>query len=232
MAWLRGARHTLWLLRTLPPGASEWMLRRRFERKSARARRLARALAEREGRLIFVCHGNIMRSAFAAAVARQTVPQHARDVQSCGTHANSGGLAERTALVVAEEMGVSLEEHRSSNFTDLQLSADDLVVCMDRGNEARVIHYLGQGRRVFLVGDIDVLARAEHAQPVAAGMQTGSQGETVPGGRLGTADGAWEREVPDPFGKGAEVTREAFARLSQRAAWWARRYFDQGQAQQ
>lgn len=229
---LSSARRTLWLLRTLPPVASWWLLRRSLERSAARRERLAQALNGATGRLVFVCHGNIMRSAFCAEVARHEVPEHAARIVSGGTHASLGSGAEATALEVARAFDVDLRAHRSSPLDELALNGTDVVVCMDRGNEALVLQFLGQGERVFLVGDIDELS-AGHGQHGAAvhGGQGSAAGETAPGAWVDTAGSDDGREVSDPYGKGPDVTRRAFLRLRSRAELWALRHFGHSQAQ-
>ncbi len=233
---LSRARRSLWLLRTLPPGASWWLLRRSLESSVARRERLSRALNDASGRLVFVCHGNIMRSAFCAEVARHEVPGQAARIVSGGTHASLGSGAETTALEVARAFDVDLGAHRSSPLDELELNERDVVVCMDRGNEARVLHFLGQGQRVFLVGDIDELSAAAGqpalpGQSAAGGGVGGAANETAPGAPIDGADAGDDREVPDPYGKGPDVTRRAFLRLRFRAELWARRHFTASQAQ-
>jgi len=229
---LSSARRTLWLLRTLPPGASWWLLRRALESPAARRERLVEALNDASGRLVFVCHGNIMRSAFCAEVARHEVPEQAARIVSGGTHASLGSGAESTALEVARAFDVDLGAHRSSPLDELELNGRDVVVCMDRGNEARVLQFLGRGQRVFLVGDIDDLP-VVHGQQGAvvhggAGSAANETALAAPIDAAGDGDG---REVPDPYGKGPSVTQRAFLRLRSRAALWARRHFAQSQAQ-
>lgn len=226
------ARRTFWLLRTLPAGARWWLVRRLVEPRASRIQRLREVLGDPGARLVFVCHGNIMRSAFSAHVARAAVPDRAQQIVSTGTHAKPGREAEATAVSVAALLGYDLSSHRASSFAGVELSTRDLVVCMDRGNEARVLHYLGQGQRVFLVGDIDDMDTG-HVHP---GSQqnvgaVGAAGETGPGLESAAPEVDRSRELPDPYGKGADVTRWAFLRLRSRAELWARRHFVQSQAQ-
>jgi len=226
------ARRAFWLLRTLPFGARWWLLRRLVETRASRLQRLQAALGHPNTRLVFVCHGNIMRSAFAALVAQETEPEWASQIVSSGTNAKPGREAEATAISVATSLGYDLSSHRASSFAGIALSRRDLVVCMDRGNEARVLQFLGHGHRVFLVGDIDEVA-AGHVPtgaPVDGGAG-GAAGETAPGAGDSHLAGGHSREVPDPYGKGADVTRRAFLRLRSQAELWARRHFSQPQSQ-
>lgn len=191
---LRTAKRVLFVLRSLRGPARHWCVRRLLEGAAARAARLERA---REtftpaGRLLFVCHGNIMRSAFATAVARQQVPQHAARVVGAGTHAKAGRPAQDSALRVADTLHAPLAGHTATPLHDAAPTPHDIVVCMDLFNEAHVLERYPQcAARVFLVGDVD--PAVAHAL----------------------------REVRDPYGRADDVTADAFRRVQQLAERWA-----------
>lgn len=195
------SRRVLWLLRALPPVGALWVLRRLVESPASRKHRLDEALRHADGRLVFVCHGNIMRSAFASEVAREAVPDVAERIVSAGTHAKQGREAESTARAVAAKLGVDLTPHRANTLANLGLSKDDIVVCMDRMNEANVLMHLGDGAQVFLVGDIAI-------------SETGN----------GASVARDSREIADPYGKGESVTQAAFRVIRSTGELWGRRY--------
>jgi len=128
-----------------------------------RRRRLARATGP-GARLVFVCYGNIMRSAFAEAWARRVRPELAARVSSAGTNARTGREAEPTAQAVATQFGVALDAHRATALTERAIGDDDVVVCMDWLNVARARVQLPSSAhaRVFLVGDV---AKARRVLP-------------------------------------------------------------------
>jgi protein-tyrosine-phosphatase len=190
-AAFRRLRHLVWVLRTLPPMSRRWAVRRLLESHATRQRRLEAALAAAPGRLVFVCYGNIMRSAFAAESARAMHPAVAPRIIGAGTHAKNGRAAQDSAIRVALAFGVSLDGHRATSLQSVALTAQDLVVCMDIMNEANVLAHLGRADRVFLVGDI-VSVAASHG----------------------------DREVADPYGKGDAVTEQAFATLATLSERW------------
>ncbi|MBL0937528.1 MAG: hypothetical protein IBJ03_01465 [Gemmatimonadaceae bacterium] len=200
-SFLARSRRVLWLLRTLPPSGAVWVVRRLLESPASRRHRLDEALSHADGRLVFVCHGNIMRSAFASEVARAASPLYSDFILSAGTHASDGSPAEQTAAAVARQFGVDLEAHRSSPLASLELTDRDLVVCMDRFNEAHVLMHLGHGGRVFLVGDI-------------ATDETGNEAIVA---RV-------SREIADPYGKGETVTQTAFRGVRSIGELWGKRY--------
>lgn len=194
LASLRQLKRLLFMWRTLPADARGWLLRRQWERATVREQRVAAALASATGRLVFVCHGNIMRSAFATVVARSARPAVAARVVGAGTHATQGRPAQDSALRVAAHMDLPLAQHQATPLVALQLCAQDVVVCMDAMNEANVLaQYPLLAPRVFRVGDVC------------------ASGVTV------------EREIADPYGKGDAVTEQAFARVAELAKRWVER---------
>lgn len=187
-------RRRLWVLRTLRGAARVWALRRYLESPAQRADRLAGAHLGAEGRLVFVCHGNIMRSAFATQVARSCAPQLVSRIVGAGTHAVAGRRAQDAAIEVGRELAWPLDAHTATPLAKLGLTAHDVIVCMDALNEANVAaaHPALSGR-VFRVGDIE----------------TGSAS-------IAHAD----REIRDPYGEGLPVTRDAFERLARLTRQW------------
>jgi len=128
------------LLRT--PGYARLALIRRW---LLRARGGAQPLPPRLSpapRLLFVCHGNILRSAVAEALTTRLVgegllPAGSR-AASAGTHAIAGRAADPRGQVVARELGVSLEAHRSQPLSEGLVGEADLVLAMDLINEAEI----------------------------------------------------------------------------------------------
>lgn len=199
-SWLALWRRRLFILRTLVGPARQWALRRYLESHARRAARLAAAVPGEQGRVVFVCHGNIMRSAFATAVARAHAPQAAQRIVGAGTHAAAGQAAQDAALAVSRQLGLPLDSHSATPVHALQLTTDDVIVCMDAMNEAHVAAaYPALAPRVFRVGDI-----------VAAGVTIAMSSHA-------------DREIRDPYGRGDEVTRDAFDRVAVLSRAWAER---------
>lgn len=143
------------------------------------------------GRLVFVCHGNIMRSAFAVAYLREQLPAVADRIIGAGTHATDGRPAQDSAIRVAPALGVDLTAHRARSVERAGLTSSDVVVCMDRANEANVAtRFTTIAPRVFLIGDI-----ATEPRPM--------------------------REVIDPYGHGDEATERAFREVLDLSMQWA-----------
>ena len=78
-------------------------------------------------RLVFVCKGNICRSAYAEALATS------QDVESasCGLNTRSGVPANEAATRVAMLRGIDLKAHRTTPIEELSPKKNDLFVAME-----------------------------------------------------------------------------------------------------
>ena len=102
--------------------------------------------------LLVLCHGNICRSPFAAALLAGRVP--ALDVRSAGLEADDGNPADPVALKCAERHGVSLAGHRSRRVSTELLSWAHLILVMQGSHLVAIDRRWPQVRnRVRLLGD-------------------------------------------------------------------------------
>ena len=99
-------------------------------------------------RLVFVCLGNINRSAFAAEVAKA----HKARAISLGLSTTSGASAFEKAILMASTVGIDLSSHRATDFSEYSYEVGDLLLAMEvrhmqdlirRGIPARSIALLG-----------------------------------------------------------------------------------------
>lgn len=124
---------------------------------------IASRRAEPLRRILVLCHGNICRSPYAAAVLRRELmarwPGETRNrvpsVRSAG-FILPGRPSPPTARSVAARGGVELSEHRSRTFDSEELSRTELVLVMDTRQRADV-RRLGARANcpVILLGDLD-----------------------------------------------------------------------------
>jgi protein-tyrosine-phosphatase/predicted ATP-grasp superfamily ATP-dependent carboligase len=158
------------LLRPVVPDRAMAHVRRwrRLERPARRvyARRLATRSLDRASRtrvigpdvrsVVFVCHGNIMRSAFAAALLRQELGGgDAVRVVSAGMRAKAGRPADPRAVAAAAELGVSLGDHRAQPMSATLVRESDLIVVMDALNESELLAAFPEARgKVLLAGEL------------------------------------------------------------------------------
>ena len=78
-------------------------------------------------RLVFVCKGNICRSAYAEAVARSL----GADSISCGIDTIIGGSANEEAIRTAAMKAIDLSEHKTTPFNVLTFKKGDLLIAME-----------------------------------------------------------------------------------------------------
>jgi protein-tyrosine phosphatase len=85
-------------------------------------------------RLVFVCHGNICRSAFADALARKA----GLNAISFGLSTSSGKGAYPGTLRIAAEMGHDLGEHRTTTVDQYAPAGGDLLLAMETRHLRRI----------------------------------------------------------------------------------------------
>jgi protein-tyrosine phosphatase len=78
-------------------------------------------------RLVFVCHGNICRSAFADVVAREAGMR----VASFGLSTDAGKGAHPPAMAAAAELGFDLSAHRTMRAGDFVAEPGDFLLAME-----------------------------------------------------------------------------------------------------
>lgn len=91
--------------------------------------------------VLFVCHGNILRSPMAAALLKQALDAcgRAMEVHSAGLHANPFRLADPRGVTVAADFGIALSSHRAEPLTREMVHRADVIFVMDQFNEAELL---------------------------------------------------------------------------------------------
>ena len=91
-------------------------------------------------RVLFVCHGNVNRSAAAEIIARQDYPDH--EYISCGLKTKDGKIIAKKMREVLKEQGYN-EETRSTAINQDQVDWADVIFYMDNANEKRFVDQFG-----------------------------------------------------------------------------------------
>ncbi|MQM29706.1 MAG: phosphotyrosine protein phosphatase [Candidatus Accumulibacter phosphatis] len=99
-------------------------------------------------RLVFVCLGNINRSAFAEAVAG-TLGAHAC---SLGLATTTGAPAFETAVTTAQRLGIDLLEHAATDLSDFSYRPGDLLLTMEIRHVHRLIENGIPAEAIALLG--------------------------------------------------------------------------------
>jgi protein-tyrosine-phosphatase len=144
--------------------------------------------ATRVRKILFVCHGNIMRSAFAEAYCRKVIngtPQTTLiATASAGIFATPGRPADPRTIEAGDEYGLDLRGHKSQQISRRHVDDADLICVMDHFNE---------------VVCVSRFPDAKH--------------KTVLLGSLSRGVGELE-EIDDPFVIGADSARIVFHRVA------------------
>ena len=127
-----------------------------IELAAGRLRPFALKKPETVRRLVFVCHGNICRSAFAHHEALK----YGLNVVSLGLSTSTGGRSPAQAITSAARVDVDLDVHRATAWPDFQAQAGDLFLVM----EVRQAHEVR--RRLGSRDDVQVCLLGMWCKPV------------------------------------------------------------------
>jgi protein-tyrosine phosphatase len=141
--------------------------------------------------VLFVCKGNICRSAFAAEIARRMQPE--LRWLSAGFNAAAGTPPPIAAVEAAHRVGISLRDHRSTPLSASLVSDADLILVMEAWHLTLLRSAYPEDRH-----KIHLLAFYDPARDIVS---------------------AYDRfNIDDPYGKSPEVFDECFARLTRTIA--------------
>ncbi|MBA3015911.1 MAG: hypothetical protein FP815_13355 [Desulfobulbaceae bacterium] len=96
--------------------------------------------------IIFVCKGNICRSAFAEYYLRSICSKRSFNIESCGLDVDQGIFSPKEAVIVGQEFGIKLEEHYSKGLAACEIENADLIVPMEYGQYIRLAAMLPNQR--------------------------------------------------------------------------------------
>ena len=99
-------------------------------------------------RLVFVCLGNINRSAFAARVAQD----RGIDVCSIGLATTTGAPAFSAAVVTARRFGIDLSAHVATDISDYVYRPGDLLLAMEVRHIRQLLAYGVPARAIAPLG--------------------------------------------------------------------------------
>lgn len=99
-------------------------------------------------RLVFVCRGNICRSAYAEAVARSL----GVDSISCGIETRNGLPANESAIRAAQAKDINLTDHKTRKIQSLDFRESDLFVVMEPWQAEYISRELGEKYKCSLLG--------------------------------------------------------------------------------
>jgi predicted ATP-grasp superfamily ATP-dependent carboligase/protein-tyrosine-phosphatase len=119
--------------------------------------------------ILFVCHGNIIRSPMAKVLLEQKLKQRGTNhirIVSAGVHASASRTADQRAQVVAQEFGICLNDHRSQRVNANMIDEADVIFVMDFVNEADLVaEYPKATKKICLMGALFEDGEVELSDP-------------------------------------------------------------------
>ncbi len=93
-------------------------------------------------KIMFICTGNICRSAMAHKLMEKKVKDNnLKDIQiySCGVYAIDGDMPTYNAEAVMEEYEVDIKSHKATNIRNSKIEEMDLILCATVSHKNSVV---------------------------------------------------------------------------------------------
>ncbi len=93
-------------------------------------------------KVMFVCTGNICRSAMAEGALKKSAIDKKLDLEvySCGIYAEDGESAMYNAIYVARNYGIDISSHRATNIRKSKIQEMDVILCATKPHKDAVIY--------------------------------------------------------------------------------------------
>ena len=93
-------------------------------------------------KIMFICTGNICRSAMAEGMMRKLIKEKNIDaeVYSCGIYAETGNDPTYNAQEAASEYGADISNHRATNIRDSKIEEMDIILCATISHKQSVLY--------------------------------------------------------------------------------------------
>ncbi len=104
-------------------------------------------------KIMFICTGNICRSAMAEGMAKK-MTEGMKNIQiySCGIYAQTGDLATYNAIQAMKEYDVDISGHRATNIREAKLENMDIILCATTEHkESVLLLYPNLKEKVFTI---------------------------------------------------------------------------------
>ena len=93
-------------------------------------------------KIMFICTGNICRSAMAEGMMKKLIKENNIDAEiySCGIYAETGDYATYNAQEAASEYGADISNHRATNIRDSKIEEMDIILCATISHKQSVLY--------------------------------------------------------------------------------------------
>ena len=90
--------------------------------------------------IIFVCMGNVCRSAFAEYYLRSKNLSPSIKIESCGLNVDQHGPSPEQAIKAADIFGVNMRSHISKSYKECDFSKADIIIPMEYSHYKKIIN--------------------------------------------------------------------------------------------
>ena len=97
-------------------------------------------------RVMFICTGNICRSAMAHVMLEKRAKEENKNVEvhSCGVFAQNGDVSTIEAIETMKGYGVDLKPHRATNIRNSNIENMDVILCATTSHKNNVVNMYPQ----------------------------------------------------------------------------------------
>ena len=92
-------------------------------------------------KIMFICTGNICRSAMAHKMLEKKAKEKNKDIEvySCGIYAINGDVPTYEGIEVMKEYGINLNSHRATNIKNSNIKDMDIILCSTSSHKNNVM---------------------------------------------------------------------------------------------
>ena len=103
-------------------------------------------------KIMFICTGNICRSAMAEGLLKKQAHEAGLNIEvcSCGIYAEDGSAATYSAIEAAKEYDTDITSHKATHIRNSQITQMNVILCATNGHKQMVIQmYPSLKEKVF-----------------------------------------------------------------------------------